>query len=129
MKIDKVLVPLDGSRLAEQPLTKALEVAEGSEPTAWQALYGHHAYNSFPRHVRSMDVGFVHAGGDIVSAAWFTARLDEALKTAGPRYTPEVHVDLPIAGELEAFGRTERHIPLPHLPHLARTPALHGSLL
>jgi len=38
---------------------------------------------------------------------WFTARLDEALKTAGPRYTPEIHVDLPIAAELEAFGRTE----------------------
>jgi hypothetical protein len=39
---------------------------------------------------------------------WFTARLEEALKTAGPRYTPEVHVDLPIAAEFEAFGRTER---------------------
>jgi hypothetical protein len=36
---------------------------------AWQALYGHHAYNSFPRHVRSVDVGFVGAGGDLVSAA------------------------------------------------------------
>lgn len=36
---------------------------------AWQALYGHHAYNTFPRHVRSVDVGFVGAGGEIVSAA------------------------------------------------------------
>jgi len=42
-------------------------------------------------------------GGD---AAWFNARLDEALLTAGPRYTPEVHVDRPIALEFEAFGRT-----------------------
>ena len=33
MKIDKVLVPLDGSKLAEQALTKALDVAEGSKPT------------------------------------------------------------------------------------------------
>ena len=33
MKIDKVLVPLDGSTLAEQALTKALDVAEGGEPT------------------------------------------------------------------------------------------------
>ena len=41
-------------------------------------------------------------------AAWFTARLDEAVDTAGPRYTPEVHVDLPIAWEFEAFGRTNR---------------------
>lgn len=36
---------------------------------AWQALYGHHAYNSFPRHVRSLDVGFVRDDGDILSAA------------------------------------------------------------
>ena len=40
-------------------------------------------------------------------APWFTARLDEALQAAGPRYTPEVHVDLPIAWEFEAFGRTD----------------------
>ena len=33
MKIDKLLVPLDGSQLAEQALTKALEVAEGGTPT------------------------------------------------------------------------------------------------
>jgi hypothetical protein len=36
---------------------------------AWQALYGHAAYNSFPRHVRSVDVGFVREGGELVSAA------------------------------------------------------------
>lgn len=35
---------------------------------AWQALYGHEAYNSFPRHVRSVDVGFVDRHGGIVSA-------------------------------------------------------------
>jgi len=33
MKIDKMLVPLDGSKLAEQALTKALDVAEGTKPT------------------------------------------------------------------------------------------------
>src|SRR5262249_34194927 len=32
-------------------------------------LYGHVAYNSFPRHVRSVDVGFVRESGEIVSAA------------------------------------------------------------
>lgn len=37
---------------------------------------------------------------------WMTARLEEALETAGPRYTPEIHVDVPIVSELEAFGRT-----------------------
>ena len=35
---------------------------------AWQALYGHTAYNTFPRHVRSIDVGFVRASGAFVSA-------------------------------------------------------------
>jgi hypothetical protein len=39
---------------------------------------------------------------------WFTARLEEAVRAAGARYTPEIHVDLPIAAEFEAFGRT-RH--------------------
>ena len=37
---------------------------------------------------------------------WFAQRLEEARLTAGPRYTAEVHVDLPIAGRFEAFGRT-----------------------
>jgi hypothetical protein len=36
---------------------------------AWQALYGHTAYNSFPRHVGSIDVGFVRDSGELVSAA------------------------------------------------------------
>ena len=40
--------------------------------------------------------------------SWFAARLDEALKTAGPRYTPKLHIQLPIAADLDAFGRTER---------------------
>jgi len=38
---------------------------------------------------------------------WCKARLEESLKTAGPRYTPEINIDLPIAQELEIFGRTE----------------------
>lgn len=38
---------------------------------------------------------------------WFQARFEEARKTAGPRYTPEIHVDLPIAQEFEALGRTQ----------------------
>ena len=38
---------------------------------------------------------------------WFQARLDEAVKTAGPRYTPEIHVDLPIAQKLEMFSRSK----------------------
>lgn len=59
---------------------------------------------SLPQHVGRVNFWFDVRGFD---AAWFQARMDEALTTAGPRYTPEIHVDLPIASELEAFGRTE----------------------
>jgi Ser/Thr protein kinase RdoA (MazF antagonist) len=36
---------------------------------AWQALYAHGAYNRFPRHVRSLDVGVVRASGELASVA------------------------------------------------------------
>jgi len=36
---------------------------------AWAALWGHPAYNRLPRHVRSLDVGFVRRDGNLVSAA------------------------------------------------------------
>ena len=58
-----------------------------------------------PSHVGRVRFWFDIQGFD---AAWFTARLDEALRTAGPRYTPELHVDLPITWEFEAFGRTDQ---------------------
>jgi Ser/Thr protein kinase RdoA (MazF antagonist) len=35
---------------------------------AWQAIYAHGAYNSFPRHARSLDVGFMRDSGEVVSA-------------------------------------------------------------
>lgn len=62
------------------------------------------------RLARTEHIGRVRFWFDVrgFDAAWFTAKLDEALRTAGPRYTPEVHVDLPIAWEFEAFGRTDR---------------------
>ena len=34
---------------------------------AWQALFSHPAYNSFPRHARSLDVGCALASGQMVS--------------------------------------------------------------
>lgn len=58
-----------------------------------------------PEHIGRVRFWFGVQGFD---SAWFNGRLDEALRTAGPRYTPEVHVDLPIALEFETFGRTER---------------------
>jgi Ser/Thr protein kinase RdoA (MazF antagonist) len=36
---------------------------------AWQALYGHDAYNSFPRHARSLDVGVLRESGELASVA------------------------------------------------------------
>ncbi len=39
--------------------------------------------------------------------AWFDARVDEAIKTAEARYTPELHIELPVAQDFEAFGRTQ----------------------
>lgn len=60
---------------------------------------------SRPEHVGRIRFWFDVRGFD---PAWFSTRLNEALRTAGPRYTPEVHMDLPIALEFEAFARTER---------------------
>ena len=37
---------------------------------------------------------------------WFEARLKEAIDTADDRYTPDLHVDVSIAEQLEYFGRT-----------------------
>ena len=39
--------------------------------------------------------------------SWFGDRLGEAIEAAGPRYTPEVHVELDIAQSFAAFARTE----------------------
>lgn len=38
--------------------------------------------------------------------AWFRLRLDESVEAAGPRYTSEIHVDLPIAQDMERFSRS-----------------------
>ena len=44
--------------------------------------------------------------GGQFSHEWLNQQLERAIEVAGPRYTPEVHVDVPIAGGFEAFGRT-----------------------
>ncbi len=40
------------------------------------------------------------------SRNWFSNRIDEAIRIAGPRYTPEVDVELPIAQIFDGLGRT-----------------------
>ena len=61
------------------------------------------------RLVRSEHSGRVRFwfGAPVMDADWFAKRIDEALATAGPRYTPELHINLPIAEQFEAFGRTD----------------------
>ena len=39
---------------------------------------------------------------------WFQRRIDEAVADAGPRYTPDNNVELPITKDLERFSRSER---------------------
>ena len=58
---------------------------------------------SRPEHIGRVYFWFGILGFD---QSWFQDRLKEAVDAAGPRYTPEIHVDLPIAQELDAFGRT-----------------------
>ncbi len=40
------------------------------------------------------------------SQKWFALHLNESVVAAGARYTPEAHVDLPIAQDLERFSRS-----------------------
>jgi len=53
---------------------------------AWQALYGHRAYNGFPRHVRSLDVGFVSESGAFSSVADATDFFQLVEKAEGRLY-------------------------------------------
>ena len=49
--------------------------------------------------------------GDIeFNKSWFEDRLTEAINSAGPRYTPELHIELDIARQLHLFARTESAI-------------------
>lgn len=56
------------------------------EDRAWQALYGHRAYNTFPAHVRSLDVGFMRESGAMVSAGDATEFFQLVEKADGALY-------------------------------------------
>ncbi|HEY7538794.1 MAG TPA: phosphotransferase [Methylomirabilota bacterium] len=53
---------------------------------AWQALYGHAAYNSFPRHAKSLDVGIVRRSGELASVADATEFFQLVEKVDGTLY-------------------------------------------
>lgn len=46
-------------------------------------------------------------GRDQFSDEWFDHHLQLAISAAGPRYTPEVHVDMPLVRDFDLFGRRE----------------------
>jgi hypothetical protein len=79
---------------------------------AWQALYGHSAYNTFPRHARSLDVGVVHASGELDSVADATEFFQLVEKIDGELYwldlerlleAPLREIDVARAQELGRF--------------------------
>jgi hypothetical protein len=78
---------------------------------AWQAIYGHVAYNGFPCHARSLDVGFVRASGELVSAADATEFFQLVEKVEGELYWKDFArlVDAPLeerdVARAEALGR------------------------
>ncbi|HXH48490.1 MAG TPA: AVAST type 2 anti-phage system protein Avs2 [Terriglobia bacterium] len=45
---------------------------------------------------------------EVLDQKWFKDRVSEATANAGPRYTPEVNVELPIATLFEGLGRTKK---------------------
>jgi hypothetical protein len=55
------------------------------------------------------------------SQKWFDAHIEETIADAGPRYTPELNVDLPIAHLFEGLGRTPQFF--------AKMQSLRGNLV
>ena len=52
-------------------------------------------------------VRFWFGGVGQFSDEWFDKHLRRAVQAAGPRYTPEIHVDVPLVRDFELFGRLE----------------------
>jgi hypothetical protein len=90
---------------------------------AWQALYAHGAYNDFPCHVRSVDVGVIRASGELDSVADAVEFFQLVEKAEGTPYwldlerlldAPARELDTARARELASFlasvhaGKTSR---------------------
>ncbi len=52
----------------------------------WQAVWAHSAYNTLPRHVRSLDVGFMRTNGELVPAGDATEFFQLVEKAEGNPY-------------------------------------------
>jgi aminoglycoside phosphotransferase (APT) family kinase protein len=74
---------------------------------AWQALYAHVAYNDFPRHVRSLDVGFRRASGELVSAGDSTEFFQVVEFAEGTPYWRDLERLLDVPVEEQDLARAE----------------------
>ncbi len=45
--------------------------------------------------------------GTLLDPSWFAQRLNDRIKAEGPRYTPELSVDVPLRAVLASFGRMD----------------------
>jgi hypothetical protein len=66
---------------------------------AWQAIYGHEAYNGFPRHVKSVDLGIVRGSGELASVADATEFFQLVEKAEGRLYWHDL--DRLLTGEID----------------------------
>jgi hypothetical protein len=85
---------------------KWLGVAAESGRTIEFIYWGDHELRSrllVPGHAGLLVYFFDKA---VFTKDWFARKFESAKSDAGPRYTPEVHVDLPISERFNEFGRT-----------------------
>ncbi len=45
---------------------------------------------------------------ETLSQGWFQSKLEATIQTVGPRYTPEINIELPIAALFDGLGRTKK---------------------
>lgn len=66
------------------------------------------SYEIFERLSREEHRGrfFFWFGSEFFSQSWFKDRLQESIEVAGPRYTPRIHVELPVAQTFDGLART-----------------------
>ena len=113
-----VCVPLDrpdaritGKKSARQRWDERVKIwtklASDRGMTVEFIYWGSSEFLGYLKHPQYIGMVYFWFGVHGFDKDWFIARLNEAIKTAGPRYTPEVHVSLPIVSEFSAFGRNE----------------------
>ena len=106
---------LSDARISEQ--TSALKKWEKSV-SKWEGwahdrgmrvefnLWGEHKLLALLAKPENRGLHFFWFGTPEFSNSWFDERLTESIRAAGPRYTPEVHISLPIVQDLETFCRS-----------------------